>query len=74
MERISISYTLKWQLKFAPEYKWTTCKKLFNARTGREIKKTICGGSVGYWVNRDFFTLKELSKQVELIPKQKTPF
>jgi len=74
MNTISVSYTLKWQVKFAPEYKWTSCKRLFNAKTGREIKKTICGGSIGYWIRREFFTLKELSKKVELIPKTKNPF
>lgn len=74
MNSISVNYTLKWQVRFATNYKWTSCKRLFNCKTGREIKKTLNGGSIGYWIQCKFITLANLAKEVELIPKQEIPF
>lgn len=74
MNSISVNYTLKLQVKFATNYKWTECKRLFNCKTGREIKKTLNGGSIGYWIQGKFITLANLAKEVELIPKEKMPF
>ncbi len=75
MNTITVTYTLKWQLNFAPEYQWSVCKKLFNTKTGKQIKKTVNGGSIGYWVKEEFFTLKNLRNFLVLIPKkEKLPF
>ena len=74
MDSISVNYALKFQVKFATHYKWTECKRLFNCKTGREIKKTLNGGSIGYWIQGKFITLANLAKEVELIPKQEMPF
>ena len=74
MHTISVTYDLKWQLKTNPTYKWTTCKKLFNTKTGRQIKKTLNCRSVGYWIQGKFITLNNLRANLELIPKQETPF
>lgn len=70
MQTISITYDLKWQLKSYPNYKWSTCKKLFNTKTGRQIKKTLNCRSVGYWISGKFITLNNLRKDLELIPKK----
>lgn len=74
MQTISVNYSLKWQLKFAPHYKWSKCGKLFNTKTGRIIRKVVNGGSIGYWICEDFYTLIELRKHLELIPKNNCPF
>jgi len=74
MNSISVNYVLKWQCKFANHYKWSKCGKLFNCQTGKQIKKTLNGGSIGYWIASKFYTLNTLKSQVELIPKEQTPF
>jgi hypothetical protein len=74
MTSISVNYALKWQCKFAPQYKWSKCKKLFNTRTGRQIRKVLNGGSIGYWIAGDFYTIDKLRDSLELIPKQHCPF
>ncbi|MFL1896761.1 hypothetical protein ACJRPK_13730 [Aquimarina sp. 2-A2] len=74
MNLISVNYSLKWQHKTHTHYKWSVCGKLFNARTGRKIKKTVNGRSIGYWIKGEFITLNNLRSQLELIPKQETPF
>ena len=51
---ITVNYIAKWRLKDKPHYKWTSCRKLINCRTNREIKKTIKSGIAGYWIGRDF--------------------
>jgi len=67
--RISVTYFAKWRLKGYENYQWTSCKKLINVMTGREIKKTLHGLTPGYWIGRKFIKLSEMSSMVELIPK-----
>lgn len=69
MYTFSITYTCKYQLAFDSNYKWSTCGKCFNAKTGRLIKQVMKGGSIGYVIKGKFYTLKFLRKQLELIPK-----
>ena len=54
MNTISVTYELKWQIKNNEKYKWSTCKKLFNTQSGRQIKKTMNGRSIGYWIGKNF--------------------
>jgi hypothetical protein len=67
---VSISYKAKWRLKDKPNYVWTSCKKLVNTNTGREIKRTIKGLKAGYWIGDNFIELDELRGRLELIPKK----
>jgi hypothetical protein len=73
MNTISVNYHLKWQLKTDTKYKWSVCGKLFNTQTGRMKKKVLNGSSIGYWIGRDFITLDNLRKDLQLIPKQSIP-
>jgi len=75
--QISIIYVAKWQIKNNEKYKWTTCKKLVNTSTGREIIKTTFGNSKepGYYIDGVFIKCKDLRLMLELIPKKtKCPF
>ena len=74
--RYTVSYVveLHWQLIGKENYKWSTCKRLYNTKTGRQIKKTMKGRSVGYWIGREFYSISELKSSVEKIPKNKLPF
>jgi hypothetical protein len=66
MDRISVNYDLKWRHKMHNHYQWSTCGKLFNTKSGRKIKKTVNGRSVGYWIKGNFITLNNLRSQLEL--------
>ncbi len=74
MNSISIRYTLKWRLKNDHKYQWSKCGKLFNVQRGRLKKKVVNGGSIGYWIGKEFYTLNNLRNNLELIPKYKLPF
>jgi len=76
MNTISKTYGLKYQISFAPEYQFEGKKngKCFNTKTGREIRKVVNGGSLGYWIKSKFYTVGNLRNKLELITKQKTPF
>jgi hypothetical protein len=74
MNCISVTYTLKYQLKMFPEYQFSEDKQCFNIKTGRKIKQTLCGGSIGYCIRGKFTSLKSLRKELQLIPKQECPF
>jgi hypothetical protein len=71
---IQVNYIAKWQFKEYPHYKITTCKKIINCKTGRVIKCTKNGGSVGYFISDKFFKKSDINQYIELIPKIKTPF
>jgi hypothetical protein len=71
---LSNTYVLKWQLKDNPQYKWTSCGKCINSKTGREIKKTICGRSIGYCIKGKFVSLNALRTQIEKINEVECPF
>ncbi len=74
MNTISINYDLKWQYAKLPHYKWTTCGKLINVQTGRRLKKTMNGRSIGYWVPGNFVTLNNQRADLERIPQKTCPF
>ena len=71
---VQVNYLVKWQFKDYPYYKITTCKKIINCRTGKIIKCTKNGGSVGYYINSIFFKKSDINNHIEMIPKSKLPF
>ncbi len=74
MNTISINYTLICQFKKANHYKITKCKKVFNTKTGRQIKQCCNGGSIGYWIAGIFIVKNNLNKHIEKIKISQTPF
>ena len=76
MTTITVSkiYSLKWQINFAPYYKFTDCKKLINCKTNRIIKNTVNGSSIGYWIGIEFWTLTHLRRHLVKIEKETCPF
>lgn len=74
MNLISVSYTPKYELDFAPNYVWTGCGKCFNLKTGRQIKQVYNNGSIGYSINGKFNSLHKLRKHLIKITKKDCPF
>ncbi len=74
MYTLSTNYDLKWQIKNAENYKVSKCGRVINTLTGKEIKKTLNGNSVGFWIKRDFIPIKELRQRLEKIPNIECPF
>lgn len=74
MNSISISYTLKFELDFAPEYKWSEDNQCFNVKTGRKIKQVYNNGCLGYSIRGNFKSLKFLRTKLRKIKIEKLPF
>jgi hypothetical protein len=74
MQTISISYALKWEVKNHPTYKVSTCGKVFNTKTNRQLRRCVNGGSVGYWLGRKFVRLQDLRKMLQKISNFEMPF
>ena len=74
MNTISVKYTLKYELLFASEYKWTDCGKCFNCKTGRQIKQVYNNGCVGYSIRGKFYSAKYLRTKIIKIKKSDCPF
>jgi len=64
MKTISITYTIKFEVDFAPEYVFNNYKECFNAKTGRRIKQVYNNGSIGYVFRGKFYSLKKLRKHL----------
>ena len=71
---VKVLFTVKWQFRDYPHYKISTCKKVINFQTGRVIKCTKNGGSVGYFISGKFYKKSDINSHIELIPKIKYPF
>lgn len=71
---ILINYTIKYELDFASHYKWLNNNQCYNARTGRLLKQTMVGGSIGYVINGKFKTLTYLRKHLKKPKKFACPF
>ena len=74
MNSISITYTCKYQIEFAPNYKFTTCGKCVNFKTNRLIKKVYNSGCIGYSINAKFYSLTFLRKHLVKIKNEFCPF
>ncbi len=74
MITITKSIVFKWKLDFNSDYQLTTDGKLYNIKTMREIKKTVNGYSVGYWIGKKFYTLITIRKHLIKINRQYCPF
>jgi hypothetical protein len=74
MSSMSVSYTLVFELNFAPNYKWTKCGKCFNTKTSRQIKQTYNSGCLGYNIQGKFKSLKYLRKNLVKIKTINCPF
>lgn len=75
--KVNVTYIAKWQIIDNTYYKWTTCKKLINCRTGKEVLKTKFGNGkeAGYYIDNIFVKCCDLKNLIELIPKNKSsPF
>jgi hypothetical protein len=74
MNTVSKSYTLVWEIPFAPEYQWTKCGKCFNTKTGKELRQVYNKGSIGYNIRGRFRSLKALRPELRVIVSVKCPF
>lgn len=71
---VQVNFIVKWQFKEYDYYKITTCKKVVNCRTGKIIKCTKSGGSVGYFIAGKFYKKSNINDFIEVIQKSKCPF
>jgi hypothetical protein len=74
MRTISITYTVKYELDFAPEYVWVDDKLCFNSKTGRKIKQVYKNGMIGYNIKGKFYSLTRLRKHLVKPEITKLPF
>ena len=74
MNLITISYTIKYELDFAPEYKWLNTNQCYNSKTGRLIKQVYVSGCIGYCIRSKFYSLKYLRKHLIKPQKEYIPF
>lgn len=66
---VQVNFTVKWQFIEYTHYKVSACKKIINCQSGRIIKCTKNGGSVGYFIAGKFYKKSDINKHIEVIPK-----
>jgi len=71
---ITVRYTVEYVIDFATHYGFTKEGRCFNLKTGREIKQAYKDRSIGYYINRKFYTLTRLRKSLTRPKKNPCPF
>lgn len=74
MYSTTVNYNLKWQLIFDNKYKISECRKIINTKTGRIIKETVVGYTVGFWIGKKFIPKNKINKLIEIVPEYNLPF
>jgi hypothetical protein len=62
------------QLDFAPNYQFDKDDNCYNIKSGRQMKKTVVGYTVGYCINSKFKSLTSLRQSLVEIDKSDCPF
>lgn len=71
---ISTTYVLEFELKTNSNYKFTKDGICINDKTNRLIKMVLNGRSKGYWINKKFYSLNTLRKDLVKIKTNDCPF
>ena len=74
MNTISKTYTLLFEIDYAPNYQFTKCGLCFNTKTGRQIKQVLNSGCIGYNILGVFKSLVFLRKHTIKTRLIKYPF
>ena len=76
MNTESITYTIEivYYLRGFDGLGFGKDKRLYNLKTSRPKKKSYCGGSIGYWIDKKFITLTAMRKLLYKQQSVKTPF
>ena len=51
----------------------TRCHKVINCKTNRIIKSVLNGGSIGWWIGKDFIAKSKVNENIEKIKHEKIP-
>ena len=71
---IKKTITAKWYIIGHENYVFGEDKKMYNIKTGREIKKTINCRSIGWWIGKKFYSKNKLRPFLKKIEKKDCPF
>lgn len=65
---------LIWLYSLDTKYQFDKKGNCYNTHTGRQIKRTLIGYTIGYCLNGKFKSLEKISEKLEKIQKYKYPF
>lgn len=71
---ITTTYLLEFELKNNSNYKFTKDGVCINTKTSRVIRKVLNGSSVGFWIDKKFYSVNTLRKELIKIQKEYCPF
>jgi hypothetical protein len=76
MNTISITKVIeiRYLISGCEHYGFGNDKKLYNLKTGHEIKRTLNARSVGYWIGKKFYSLNKLKHLLKRPEKFNSPF
>lgn len=73
--RINLTFSCKWTLDFDSDFVFIEKYNfLVNLKTGKILKQITKGGSIGYVIKGNFYSLKKLRQFLVKIQKENCPF
>jgi hypothetical protein len=73
MNTVSITYSYKYYVSFAPEYAFTTCGKCVNLKRGKIIRHVLKKYTQGFNIRGKFYS-DDKSRPYLINQKQECPF
>ena len=70
----SITYDGVYTIKGQPNYVVTNNGEIINVKTNHILKRQVKGYSIGYWIQKKFYTLSALRMKLEIIKEVECPF
>jgi hypothetical protein len=61
---ITTTYLLEFELKNNSNYKFTKDGICINTKTNRIIRKVLNGSSVGFWIDKKFYSVNTLREEL----------
>lgn len=74
MNTLSISYSYKYEVSFAPEYKFTTCGKCVNVQRNKVVKHVLKRYTSGFNIRSKFYSDDKLRPHLKKVTKDICPF
>lgn len=74
MHTVSVTLAIKYEVSFAPHYKFLEDRRCYNSKTGSFIKKVYKSRCLGYNIEGKFYSLTRLRSLLRKPLKEDLPF
>lgn len=72
--KVICAIEIKWVISGFDLYGFGDDKNLYNLKTGRRLRQSYNSRSIGYWLDKKFYSLNKLKPLLKKVDKTISPF